>query len=124
MTRPARHVRLALAVAALAASAGAAAAQYQPEIFDDSWKRVTGDPAKGEQLAIEICARCHVIGDFNPMGGINSTPSFWIMRRKPETYAPKLLTIQERRPHAGMKLDVKRRELEHILVYVQSLEPK
>ncbi len=30
----------------------------------------------GRKIAETHCARCHVVGDFNPMGGIGSTPSF------------------------------------------------
>ena len=35
-----------------------------------------GDVDKGRRIAEVHCARCHVIGDFNPRGGIDSTPSF------------------------------------------------
>jgi mono/diheme cytochrome c family protein len=41
-----------------------------------------GDVERGKALAVENCARCHVIGDHNPSGGINSTPSFWIFARQ------------------------------------------
>ena len=55
----ARH--LVLFVAALSWAAPAAAA---------------GDVDKGRKIAEKHCARCHVIGEFNRMGGIGSTPSF------------------------------------------------
>ncbi len=83
-----------------------------------------GDSAKGEDTAIEWCARCHVIGDFNRLGGINSTPSFYIMAKKPDTYSAKLLTFQERRPHAAIKFDVTEQDLENILAYVSTLKPQ
>lgn len=35
-----------------------------------------GDVDKGRRLSETHCARCHVIGDFNRLGGIGSTPSF------------------------------------------------
>ena len=54
-----RH--LVLFVAALTWAAPAAAA---------------GDADKGRKIAEKHCARCHVIGEFNRMGGIGSTPSF------------------------------------------------
>ena len=34
------------------------------------------DVNKGRLLAAEHCTRCHVVGDINPYGGIESTPSF------------------------------------------------
>ncbi len=89
-----------------------------------NWARAEGDSAKGEDTAIEWCARCHVIGEFNRLGGINSTPSFYIMARKPDTYSPKLLTFQERRPHAAIKFDVNEQDLENILAYVSTLKLK
>ena len=92
--------------------------------FAASAARAGGDSAKGEDTAIEWCARCHVIGDFNRLGGINSTPSFYIMAKKPDTYSAKLLTFQERRPHAAIKFDVTEQDLENILAYVSTLKPK
>ena len=35
-----------------------------------------GDPEKGRVLSEQHCSRCHVIGDFNPFGGIGNTASF------------------------------------------------
>ena len=40
-----------------------------------------GDAERGRQLAAEHCTRCHVVGDINPRGGIESTPSFIGMKR-------------------------------------------
>ncbi len=82
-----------------------------------------GDPAEGERKAIETCARCHVIGSHNPYGGINSTPSFWIMQEKPRVYDEKLLSVTSRRPHIGIGLDraVTLQDLEDILSYVHTL---
>ena len=40
-----------------------------------------GDAKRGRQLAAEHCTRCHVVGDINPRGGIESTPSFIGMKR-------------------------------------------
>ena len=34
------------------------------------------DVQRGRDLAAEHCTRCHVVGDLNPYGGIESTPSF------------------------------------------------
>jgi mono/diheme cytochrome c family protein len=85
--------------------------------------RAEGNSVKGEKLAVERCSRCHVIGDQNPYGGINSTPSFWIFARKPQIYTERLRTFEVRRPHIALKLDLKDREVENILAYVGGLKP-
>ncbi len=90
-----------------------------------AWQaRAAGDAAAGRKIAIERCARCHVIGDYNPYGGINSTPSFWIFARKPEVYTERLRTFDQRRPHLGIKLTLKPEQIEDILTFVGGLEPK
>ena len=84
--------------------------------------QAAGDGVAGREAAIAWCARCHVIGDCNPMGGINSTPSFWIMARKPNTYSPTVMTFQERRPHASLEFDLTDRDVENIHAYIQTLK--
>lgn len=37
--------------------------------------------AVGKRVAVEHCARCHVVGEANRMGGLGSTPSFALLRR-------------------------------------------
>lgn len=39
-----------------------------------------GDAARGAELALSACGRCHVVGDVNRMNGIGSTPSFAVLR--------------------------------------------
>lgn len=39
------------------------------------------DVERGRELAATHCTRCHVVGDINPYGGIESTPSFIGMKR-------------------------------------------
>ena len=34
------------------------------------------DVERGREVAATHCTRCHVVGDINPYGGIESTPSF------------------------------------------------
>ena len=92
-----------LALALLAAPAGA------------------GNPEVGERKAREVCARCHVIGQQNRYGGIDSTPSFYVMQEKPGTYQAKLLTVNQRRPHVGIGLDMEPQALEDIWSYVETL---
>ena len=36
---------------------------------------------RGREVAATHCTRCHVVGDINPYGGIESTPSFIGMKR-------------------------------------------
>ena len=57
-----------------------------------------GDQQKGRQIAIDHCARCHVIPDHNPYGGIESTPSFRLMARR-DDYLERFRSFFERPPH-------------------------
>ena len=55
-----------------------------------------------------------MIGDYNPTNDINSTPSFWIMARKPGTHSAKVPTFRARRPHASLEFDLTERDVENI----------
>ena len=57
-----------------------------------------GDPIKGRKIAVEHCSRCHVIPDYNPMGGIGSTPSFKVLTRIAD-YEERIRTFFTRPPH-------------------------
>ena len=57
-----------------------------------------GDREKGRDIARQHCARCHVIGDDDRMGGIGSTPSFPLLR-KMEDWRERFATFYDRRPH-------------------------
>jgi mono/diheme cytochrome c family protein len=57
-----------------------------------------GDRKKGRDIARQHCARCHVIGDHNRMGGIGSTPSFPLLRRMVD-WRERFGTFYNRRPH-------------------------
>jgi mono/diheme cytochrome c family protein len=63
-----------------------------------STPRAQGDAAAGRKLAVLHCARCHVVGDHNPYGGIGSTPSFQLLARRAD-YLERFQTFFERRPH-------------------------
>ena len=52
----------------------------------------------GRKFAETHCARCHVVGDFNPMGGIGSTPSFQLLAKRND-WLERFETFFERRPH-------------------------
>ncbi len=60
--------------------------------------RADGDWVAGRKMSREHCARCHVIGDFNPFGGIGSTPSFQLLARR-DDWLERFQTFYERRPH-------------------------
>ncbi|MHA1152559.1 MAG: c-type cytochrome [Alphaproteobacteria bacterium] len=58
-----------------------------------------GDGAEaGRKISETHCARCHVVGDFNPMGGIGSTPSFQLLAKR-DDWLERFETFFERRPH-------------------------
>jgi len=84
--------------------------------------RAGGDPVHGRDLAIERCSQCHVIGDFNPLGGVSNTPSFSIFSERLELYRERLRTFDQRRPHLGRDLRVPPKDLEDIIAYIEGLE--
>ena len=53
---------------------------------------------RGFELARQYCSRCHVIGDYNRMGGIGNSPSFaWMV--KSVDWRERFQTFYARRPH-------------------------
>jgi len=60
--------------------------------------RAEGDAAKGRQLAVDHCSRCHVIPDHDPYGGIDSTPSFRLLA-KLDDYKERFRSFYARPPH-------------------------
>jgi mono/diheme cytochrome c family protein len=53
---------------------------------------------RGFELARQYCSRCHVIGDYNRMGGIGNSPSFaWMV--KSADWRERFQTFYARRPH-------------------------
>jgi len=57
-----------------------------------------GDADEGQRLSEQHCARCHVVGDFNRYGGIDSTPSFQMLARR-DDWLERFGSFYERRPH-------------------------
>lgn len=57
-----------------------------------------GNAEKGRELAVTHCSRCHVVGDFNPYGGIGSTPSFQLLAKRDDWFE-RFQTFYQRRPH-------------------------
>ncbi len=100
-----------------------------------------GDAAKGEELSLSKCGRCHVINDTNRMKGMGATPSFALMRSF-EDWETRFATFHLLKPHPSftqlegvtdafdpasppsivpvtMTLD----DLDAILAYVSGIEP-
>ncbi len=102
--------------------------------------RAAGDVAAGRKLAIQHCARCHVVGDHNPYGGIGSTPSFqWLAKRA--DYLERFSTFFERRPHPVyvrvpdaerltdlpsfvVEFTVTAENIEDLIAFVETLKPR
>ena len=94
---------------------------------------------RGRALAAEHCTRCHVVGDINPYGGIESTPSFIGMkyladweRRFEEFYVlpphPALVRIadvsadrDESRPAFVQEIVLTIEDVDAILAFVRTL---
>lgn len=84
--------------------------------------RAGGDPAHGRDLAIKKCSQCHVIGDYNPLGGVSNTPSFYIFSERLGLYRERLKTFDQRRPHLGRDLRVPPKDLDDIIAYIETLK--
>ena len=100
---------------------------------------VVADIERGRGLAAEHCTRCHVVGDINPYGGIESTPSFIGMkylsdweRRFEEFYIlpphPALVNIAEvsverddSRPAFVQEITLTLEDVDAILAFVRTL---
>ena len=61
--------------------------------------RAGGDVDKGRTLAQKHCSRCHVVGDFNRHGGIDSTPSFQALVTYRPDWEDRFRTFYVRPPH-------------------------
>ncbi len=57
-----------------------------------------GNAVKGREVSIKFCARCHVIGDYNRHGGIDSTPSFQLLARRDDV-EDRVRAFYARPPH-------------------------
>jgi hypothetical protein len=100
-----------------------------------------GDAQKGAEYALRLCGNCHVVGDINRMKGIDSAPSFALLRGLSE-WQTRLETFFILKPH-GVYTQIEGvtepfpidrpppikpiimtlEELEHIIAYVASIRP-
>lgn len=102
--------------------------------------RAGGDSKAGREISLKHCTRCHVVGDTNPYGGIDSTPSFQLLARRAD-WRERFLSFFERRPHpvfvrvpnvprwtdlpshvAEFKITLK--DVDDIVAFVETLQPK
>lgn len=98
-----------------------------------------GDIEAGREVSQRHCARCHVVGDFNPMGGISSTPSFQLLAKR-DDWLERFQTFYERRPHPVFvrvpgvprwtqlpshvkEFEITRKNIEDIIAFIETLEP-
>jgi mono/diheme cytochrome c family protein len=82
-----------------------------------------GDAALGREVAERVCSRCHVVSAAKPYGGIDSTPSFFLMSEQLEDYRPRVLTLKGRPPHKALDLDeLSNDDLKDLVAYIGSLE--
>ncbi len=68
-------------------------------IVSTAHARADGDLEAGRKMSVKHCARCHVVGDFNPFGGIGSTPSFQLLANRND-WLERFQTFYERRPRS------------------------
>ncbi len=59
-----------------------------------------GDAGRGAVLSLELCGRCHVVGEVNRMKGIGSTPSFAVMRTFAD-WENRFVAFYALKPHAA-----------------------
>ena len=99
--------------------------------------RASNSADLGFELSKQLCSRCHVIGEYNRMGGIGNSPSFtWMV--KSSDWRERFLTFYARRPHPvftrvpGYALwsdatpyyppfEITRDEIDLIVAYVETL---
>ena len=83
-----------------------------------------GDAGKGRELADRFCKGCHVVGTDNRHGGIDSTPSFFLMSDKLDNYRQRLQSLKRRPPHTAYERlnDVSNDDIEHLLAYIGTLQ--
>lgn len=94
----------------------------------------------GRKISERHCSRCHVVGDFDPYGGIGSTPSFRLLAKRSD-WLERFQTFYRRRPHpvfvrvpgvppltelpAHVKeFRITAQEIADLIVFVETLRPR
>jgi len=62
-------------------------------------------------MSLEHCARAHVIGDFNPFGGIGSTPSFQLLAKR-DDWLERFQTLLRAPAASGLRARARRAALD------------
>ena len=92
----------------------------------------------GRDIAKKHCARCHIVGDLNKYGGIDSTPSFGILKTL-DDWRWRFETFYTRNPHPAFvrvkglppptklepyasPVDITLQDVEHLVAFVVTLE--
>lgn len=125
-------MRVTAAVSALLLTAGAGQLAAQEK----------GDIGKGRKIAQQHCTRCHVVGDFNPGGGISSTPSFQLLVKRRPDYKERFQTFFVRRPHPAFlsikgvgrirpdlppnaqPVELTEQDVRNVSAFIETLKPK
>jgi len=81
-----------------------------------------GDAEEGQRIAEKWCARCRVIGAERTAGGIDSTPSFFLMRERLDAYRDRILSLDQRRPRRALEFDVGEAARNDLISYIAGLE--
>jgi mono/diheme cytochrome c family protein len=99
--------RTLLAAGLLALAAAPAAAQ-------------TPDPARGRDVALRWCARCHVVSTDQKKPAIDAAPTFAEIATNPNMTRARLLAILGS-PHSKMPTQVlTRRDIRDVISYIES----
>jgi mono/diheme cytochrome c family protein len=101
-----------------------------------------GNIGKGQKIAEKHCTRCHVVGSYNPGGGISSTPSFQLLVKRRPDYKERFRTFYARRPHPAflsikgigrirpdlppnaMPIELTQEDVLDVSAFIETLKPK
>jgi mono/diheme cytochrome c family protein len=101
-----------------------------------------GNIGKGQKIAEKHCTRCHVVGSYNPGGGISSTPSFQLLVKRRPDYKERFATFYARRPHPAflsikgigrirpdlppnaMPIELTQEDVLDVSAFIETLKPK
>ena len=80
-----------------------------------------GDPAAGRNLALSVCAHCHLVQEGQRQPPMDSVPSFYALAHDPAMTDERLRTFLTR-PHPPMpNIELSRQQIADIASYVESL---
>lgn len=97
---------------------------------------------RGKTISEQQCSRCHVVGSYNPTGGISSTPSFQLLVKRRPDYRERFQSFHTRRPHPAFvivegvdrlmpelplnaaALKLKLEDIDAIVAFIETLKPE